>query len=324
MGIGRASVTRHRHPSPHIRLNICGLRDCDGYDGLYLRTRTIVLRRDALLAREELAERGGVGKVQLCGYLGDAERRGAQQVGGLHQQVLVDVVDDGTARDLTDDAREIDRRDVEGGGIEGDVVMFGKVLRQQADEADEDVLDALWYAPLADGLGLRTLHVEQEDGIEHLQNLALVDVVGVKIADDLVHLVLQPAGVVVRQRNLRLVQVDDGHVGYVDEVVNGWRLDGQVLVGQQADGAIVLGGCQYGHFESWRIDVEVVGLQGELLAVVDNREPALGNEGEAVGRHEPLRLVGTEGEGCIRLLTVHPAVPLLEGQLTNHHDPCFT
>jgi len=71
----------------------------------------ILLRADALQAREELAERRGVGKMEVVGYLGDAHRGGLQQEGGLHQQHLVDVVDDGAASDLTDDAGEIDGGD---------------------------------------------------------------------------------------------------------------------------------------------------------------------------------------------------------------------
>ena len=68
----------------------------------------ILLRADALQAREELAERRGVGKMEAVGNLGDAQWGGLQQKGGLHQQHLVDVVDDGAAGDLTDDAGEID------------------------------------------------------------------------------------------------------------------------------------------------------------------------------------------------------------------------
>ena len=69
--------------------------------------------REAFHAEEELAERGGVGEVEAVGDLLDAEARRAQQEGGLHHEHLVDVVDDGAARDLTDDARQIDAGDVE-------------------------------------------------------------------------------------------------------------------------------------------------------------------------------------------------------------------
>ena len=45
----------------------------------------ILLRTLAAKTREELAERGGVGKVEMVGYLGDAQLGGLQQEGGLHQ-----------------------------------------------------------------------------------------------------------------------------------------------------------------------------------------------------------------------------------------------
>lgn len=44
--------------------------------------------------------------MEAVGYLGDAHRRGAKQERGFHQEHLVDVVDDSTPRDLTDDARK--------------------------------------------------------------------------------------------------------------------------------------------------------------------------------------------------------------------------
>jgi len=73
-------------------------------------------------------------------------------------------------------------------GIEGDVVMFREMAGQQTDEADEDFLDALGRLSMHDGALLGVLQVEQEDRIEHAQHLALVDVVGVQVADDFAHL----------------------------------------------------------------------------------------------------------------------------------------
>ena len=57
--------------------------------------------------------------------------------------------------------------------IERDVVVLGKVLGQQTDEADEDFLHALGCLAVYDGTLLGVLQVEQEDGIEHPQHLAL-------------------------------------------------------------------------------------------------------------------------------------------------------
>ena len=45
--------------------------------------------------------------MEAVGNLGDGEGGGLQQPGGFHQQHLVDVVGDGAATHLTDDAREV-------------------------------------------------------------------------------------------------------------------------------------------------------------------------------------------------------------------------
>ena len=46
---------------------------------------------------EETGEGGDFGEMEAVGDLGDAHRGLAQQERGLHQEHLVDVVDDGTA-----------------------------------------------------------------------------------------------------------------------------------------------------------------------------------------------------------------------------------
>ena len=137
---------------------------------------------------KELGEGSRVGEAETVGDLGDGERGGAQQERGFHQQHLVDVVDDGAASDLTDNAGEIDGGDVELVGIERDVVVLGEMVRQQTDEADEDFLDALGCLAVYDGTILGILQVKQEDGIEHAQHFTFIDMVGMKIADDFAHL----------------------------------------------------------------------------------------------------------------------------------------
>ena len=200
---------------------------------------SVPFRIHALHSREELAERGTVGEVETVGYLGDAHRRGAQQERGFHQQHLVDVVDDGATADLTDDTREIDRRDVEPRGIEGNVVVLGKVLGQQTDKSDEDFLYTLGRLPLTDGLLLGVLYIEQEDGIKHAQHLTSIDMVGVQIGDNLTHPHGQMQRRRVRQRQFRLVQLHDGLVGDVYQVAHGGQLDGGMLIGHQAVAVIV-------------------------------------------------------------------------------------
>ena len=125
--------------------------------------------------------------MEVVGYLGDAQFGGLQQEGGFHEEHLVDVVDDGAACDLTDDSGEIDGGDMELGGVERDVAVLGIMAGQQTDEGDEDFLDALGRLAVKDGTILGVLQVEQEDGIEHAQHLAFVDVIGMQIADDFAH-----------------------------------------------------------------------------------------------------------------------------------------
>jgi len=54
---------------------------------------------------------------------------------------------------------------------------------------------------------LRILQVEQEDGIEHLQDFLLVDMVRMQIVTDFQHLIRQSQGIVVLQRHLGLMQL---------------------------------------------------------------------------------------------------------------------
>ena len=68
--------------------------------------------RKPLVTGKEFTEGSQICEMQAVGYLRYAELGGAQQESGLHEQVLVDIVDDRTPRNLTDHAREIDGRDV--------------------------------------------------------------------------------------------------------------------------------------------------------------------------------------------------------------------
>ena len=105
--------------------------------------------------------------MEMVGYLGDAQFGGLQQKRCLHEEHLIDIVDDSAARDLTNHTGEIDGRDVEMVGIEGDVVVLYKVAGQQTDEADEDFFNALGRLAVYDGTILGVLQVKQEYGIEH-------------------------------------------------------------------------------------------------------------------------------------------------------------
>ena len=275
----------------------------------------ILLRTHALQAREELAEGRGVGKVEAVGNLRDAQRGGLQQEGGLHQQHLVDVVDDGAARDLTDDAGEIDGGDVQLGGVERDVVVLQKVAGQQTDEADEDFLDTLGRLAVYDGALLGVLQVEQENGIEHTQHLAFINMVGMKIADNFAHLHEQMLCGICGQCLFRLMQLHDGQVGQMYEVVDGRCFDGDVLVGHQAETVEVARGGNDGNGESRGIGVQVVGMQRQFTTVVVNRHPPLVNYHKSEAGHEPVRQVGAQDALRVRLKAVHPIVPTLLGQV---------
>ena len=65
--------------------------------------------------------------MEIVGYLGDAQFGGLQQICCFHEEHLIDVVDNSTACDLTNHAGEIDGGDMKPVGIEGYVVVLGKV-----------------------------------------------------------------------------------------------------------------------------------------------------------------------------------------------------
>jgi len=104
---------------------------------------------------------------------------------------MVDIVNDRASGDLADNPGQVNGADTEPGGVERDVVVLNKVVRQQADEADEDFLHALGRLAVYNGTLLRVLQVKQEDGIEHAQHLDLIDMVGMNIVDDFAHFCYQ-------------------------------------------------------------------------------------------------------------------------------------
>ena len=107
------------------------------------------------------------------------------------------------------------------------------------------------------------------------------------------------------------------------QVVNGRQLDGGMLVGQQADGAIIVGGSHDGDGHAWRIDIDIAGGQRQFITVIDNREPALDDQRERVGREESLYNIGTEGDVCISLGAVHLTIPIIYRHSALHGNPAF-
>ena len=126
--------------------------------------------------------------METVGYLGDAQLGGTQQVRSLHEEHLIDIIYNRAACDLTYHTRQIDGRDMEPVGIEGNIVMLSKVVGQQTDEADKYFFYALGRLAVHNGTLLGVLQIEQEDGIEHTQYLTFIYMVGLQIADNLPHL----------------------------------------------------------------------------------------------------------------------------------------
>ena len=253
--------------------------------------------------------------MEVVGNLGDAQFGGSQQEGSLHEQHLVDVVDDGAACDLSDNAGEIDGRDVEHGGVEGDVVVLGKVAWQYTDEADEDFLDALGRLAVYDGTSLGVLQVEQEDGVEHAKHFTFIYMVGLQIGDDFAHFHEQMLCGIGGQGLFRLMQLHDGQVGQMYEVVDGWRLDGDVFICHKTATVKVVGGGDDGDGEAWRIDVQVVGVECQFSSIVMNLHPSLVNHHKGEAGQEPMKQVGTQDLRPICFQTVHPVIPALFGQI---------
>lgn len=280
-------------------------------------------RRHSLVAREELAERRDIGKVQAVGNLADAERRCAQQERRLDHKHTVDIIDHSAAGHLTHDARQVGGRDVQRRGVERDVVMLDKMPRQEADEADEELLDTLRHLPVDDGAVLPVTQVEQEHGIEHTQDVGLARMFHVEVVGNLAHTVHETLGDIGRQRDFRLVELDDGQVGDTDEVAHDGCPDGDLFVGNEADAAIVMRGRDDGNRHAGRIDVEVVGEKRQFVAVIDQREPALDDEREGVAGEESVRLVGAEGHCGIAPGAIELAVPIGRGQFAVGDAPPF-
>ena len=70
---------------------------------------------------------------------------------------------------MADNAREISGGDTEFGGVEADIVVLSEMLGQQAEESEEDFLDALGEAVFADAVLLDGGEVGEEEVIEHAQ-----------------------------------------------------------------------------------------------------------------------------------------------------------
>ena len=256
--------------------------------------------------------------MEAVGYLRDAQLGGLQQERSLHQQHLVDIIDNGAARNLTDHAGEIDGRDMELTGVKRDIVVLYKVAGQNTDEADEDFFHALRRLALYDGTLLGVLQVEQEDGIEHAQYLVFVNMLGLKTIDDFTHLREQMQCGIRRQRLFRLMQLYDRQIGQMNKVVDGWRLDGEVLIGHQAVAVEIVGSGDDVDWKAWRISVQVALVQRQIASIVVNRQPSFVNQHKGEAGNESPQQVGTKDFRSISFQAVHPVTPAFFGQVITY------
>ena len=136
-----------------------------------------------------------------------------------------------------------------------------------------------------------------------------------KIADDFTHFHEQMLCCFGRQRLFRLVQLYDGHVGQMYEVVDGWNLDGDMLIGHQAEAVKVVGCRNDGDWEAWRIDVQVVRVKCQFSPVVMNPHPPFVNDHKGEAGHKSMFQVGTKDLHRIFFYAVHPVIPTFFGQI---------
>ena len=207
--------------------------------------------------------------MELVGDLGDAHRGLTQQEGGLHEKHLVDVVNDGaTTRHLTDNTREVGGGDAEFGGIEADVVMLGEMFRQQAEESEEDFLDALGEAVLADAVLLDGGEVGEEEAIEHAQAVVGKRKTHLLVVNHHLHQFAQAAKIVGFKRKHGRSEFYHRKVGRADGVAYGGQREREVLVAKQADAAVVAGTGEDSDLESRRIGIEVALTKRQFAIII--------------------------------------------------------
>ena len=142
--------------------------------------------------------------------------------------------------DTWDDAREVGGGDVELVGIEAYVVVLHEVMREQADEVDEEVGGAFACLFVADGEFHDVAEVEHEQGVEGAQTFFQEAMTGALVINDFLHPFAQMRCLCLAEVYHGLSQFGDGKVGCADDVPNGGCFEGDVLVGHEAQGMVVL------------------------------------------------------------------------------------
>ena len=88
-----------------------------------------------------------------------------------------------------------------------------------------------------------------------------------------------------------------------------------MLVGHQAKTVEIVGGGDDVDGESWRICVQVVGMNRQFTAIVMNRHPPSVNQHKGEAGNESVHQVGTKDFRSICFKAVHPVVPAFFGQV---------
>jgi len=57
------------------------------------------------------------------------------------------------------------------------------------------------------------------------------------------------------------MQLYNGQVCQMYQIVDGWCLDGDMLIGHQTVAKKIVGCCSDGDREAWRIDAQVIGMK---------------------------------------------------------------
>ena len=114
------------------------------------------------------------------------------------------------------------------------------------------------------------------------------------IADYFLHFCYQMLGGIWGQCLLRLMQLHDRQVGQMYEVVDGWGLDSDMLIGHQAVAVKIVGSGDDIDREARRIGVQVVGVKRQFTAIVVNRHPPFVNQHKGEAGHESALQVTTK------------------------------
>ena len=169
---------------------------------------------------------------------------------------------------MADNAREVGGGDAEFGGVEADVVVLFEVLWQQAEEAKEDFFDALGETVLTDAVLLDGGEVGEEEVIEHAQAVVSQRESHLLIVNHHLHQFAQATKIVGFQREHGRGELYYRKVGRADGVAHGGQREREVLVGQQADAAVVAGGREDGYLEAGRIGIEVALVQRQFAIII--------------------------------------------------------